>query len=484
MKFFSFLTNCKGKINPRAALGLLGGVAAVGLTIGGYQHDVKNYPPERLSFAGLESDGGSYYGSAMDYSDNLGVVASSAERERGGRFTNVDNVDSNVKLGTAYQTGGGDNLVGNGRVSDTGKITYSQGDDMGDYPTRSSYAPYNGGATSPYSNGGGTAEGAQLASASMTHASGGSSGSSNSYAPGGSRPGANGNGGGNAGAGGTPATGEGYHLSGNMPGGSVEMVTGSPSRADFNNGSRHFDGGGSKTRQYAEGLAGIAKKSADIASNVQHENANAQARAFLDSGRVGVGGINFASLDDETGASSDLAPATIAKAQKAVKNWEQDKKAYYARLHRKRQDLAKRILILIGVTLGIAVGMNYLIQIGRKMPKPWGGIMIAAGWALMAGVTWYAVDLIKRAGRFVGEFKGDAGIIGHIGIGMSAVAVGFLTYIGIRAMTTKGTPGGDMSKLLKQLTWKRFLKEKAMEGVMGVARNIGNEVIASKNDDK
>lgn len=487
MKFFSFLTNSRGKINPRAALGLLGSVAAVGLTIGGYQHDVKTYPPERLTFAGLESDDGSYHGSAMDYSDNLGVVASAGDKEGGAKYVNVDNLGAGVGMGSAYQTGGGDNLVGNGRVTDTGKITYGAGengpDEGGDYSARPSYDYGDGAGTDVYSDGGGAA-GAQLAGASMAHASGGSSGSSNSYTPGGSRSGAGSNGnGGRPGAGGTPSAGEGYHMTGSMPGSSVDMtMAGTHSRADFNNGSRDFYAGRSTTRKYGEGLAGLAKHSADIASNVRNENANAQGRVFLNGERAGVGGVNFASPGELSGASDDLAPATIAKAQRGIKNWENDKKAYVKRLAQKRKDLAKRMLILIGVTLGVAVAMNYLIKLGKQIGGIKGFLLILAGWALMGGVSWYAIDIMKRAGKFMQEFKTDAGVIGTLGIGLSATAMAFLTYIGIRALTTGGTAGADMKNLWGKLGLKGALKTLFTEKVRSAAHKVITETKNAATD--
>ena len=484
MKFFSFLTNSRGKINPRAALGLLGSVAAVGLTIGGYQHDVKTYPPERLTFAGLESDDGSYHGSAMDYSDNLGVVASAGDKEGGAKYVNVDNLGAGVGIGSAYQTGGGDNLVGNGRVTDTGKITYGAGengpDEGGDYSVRPSYDYGDGAGTDVYSDGGGGATGSQLAGASMARASGGSSGSSNSYTPGGSRAGAGGNGG-NSGVGGTPSAGEGYRMTGNMPGSSVETMAGTYSRADFNNGSRDFYAGRSTTRKYGEGLAGLAKHSADIASNVRNENANAQGRVFLNGERAGVGGVNFASPGEATGMSDDLAPATIARAQKGIKNWENDKKAYAKRLAKKRKQLAIRLLELIGATLAAAVAMNYLIQIGKKAPKPWGGIMIAAGWACMVGVSIFGITIMKRAGEFMQEFKTDAGVIGTIGIVLPIASMAFLTYIGIRALRSDGTPGADMKNILNKVIGEG---KGMLKGMVGSGITDGIRKVASAATDK
>ncbi len=485
MKFFSFLTNSRGKINPRAALGLLGGVAAAGLTIGGYQHDVQNYPPERLTFAGLEDvmqDGTVYHGSSMNYSDNLGVVASAGDKEGGAKYVNVDNLGSGIGLGSAYQAGGGDNLVGNGRVTDTGKITYGQGEDVpdrGDYSTRPSYNYDGGSGADAYGNGGG-ATGSQLAGASMARASGGSSGSSNSYTPGGSRAGAGGNGG-NSGVGGTPSAGEGYRMTGNMPGSSVDMaMAGTHSRADFNNGSRDLLAGRSKTRKYGEGLAGLAKHSADIASNVHNENANAQGRVFLNGERAGVGGINFASPGEGTGMSDDLAPATIAKAQKGIKNWEDSKKAYVKRLAQKRKKLAIELLELIGATLIAAIAMNYLIQLGKKVGGLKGIFLIAAGWLCMLGVSVFSVIIMKHAGEFMHEFKTDAGVIGTIGIVLPVAAMAFLTYIGIRALTAGGTAGADMKNILNKVIGEGKGMVKGMIG-SGIT-NAAQKVVSAATD--
>lgn len=490
MKFFSFLTNCRGKVNPRAALGLLGGVAAAGLTIGGYQHDVKNYPPERLTFAGLESDGGSYYGSAMDYSDNLGVVDPSwgGKEEGGAKYVNVDNLGAGLRIGNVYQTGGGDNLVGNG-VTDTGKITY--GGDI-DGPSAGGYIPpYGGGGdggANPYGDGGGNGggngngPGSHLVNASIPHAGG--SGGGNYYTPGGPHSDAGGNGGGNGGnpgAGGTPTKEDGYQMTGLMPSGSVDrVINGTPSK--FSHGDRELLAKRGKPQKYGEGLAGIAKHSADIAARVHKENANAQGRVFLNGQEASVGGIKFASPEEVTDDSDDLAPVTITKAPQGINNWEKDKKDYVKRLAKKRKDLAKRILILIGVTLGVAVAMNYLIQIGKNMlPNPWGWAVIASGWALMAGVSWYAIDIMKRANEFMHEFKTDAGSIGTLGIGFSATAMAFLTYVGIRALVTKGTPGGDMRGLWTTLI--RHVKGLFVSNVVPMGTDAIKKVITTANSD-
>jgi hypothetical protein len=453
MNLFTFLKNNSGKIAKGPLLGGVAALAGIGITMGGYQYDTKNYDnPSRLVTSlrsiqdnslqdRLEVAENGELTSMSDYlQGNKGGSVRLASSEFRGQLTDVDAMSSNI----AYQFSQGDGLSGNAQNIDSGKIGNYQGSgNMG--------TPGGSISVTPESRASATsgAKGASLPSASMARASGtGISGSSAS--------GAGSNGGRHGGGNGE------YKFSGSMPASSSMddlIALRHDTSLSGNRNTHHNRVGGSGRDAKGNRLEQAAKYSSKAATR-SAVAANEGAGAFLEGGLSGGVTVADNNMLDSSGSSSDLSNnlSNIDKRLNSISSNIADK---LAKQKEARKKLRNKILILLGSTLAAAAGMYFLISSGTKKikaaktpaAKAIGIAMVAAGWALLAGVATFAGFLMKDTIKFMKEFPDAGPAMSIVGMTFAVASVAALTYIGIRA-TRDGT-GASKTTLVNKV--KQFV---------------------------
>ncbi|MCQ2410952.1 MAG: hypothetical protein MJ053_05700 [Elusimicrobiaceae bacterium] len=349
MKWFSFLTNKSGKL--RFGIPQMAAVVGVGFVISytALQADKKAVEEARVRSVSSIAGGSNYGGMFVDgrgnltsinVKDGLNQVATAEERARiengrtgGGDFgmSAADNVGgrfSSSVSGRAAETseteglGMGRNeavLVGSGARG--GNVSGADVGPVGAIPTGNSTAGSRASAKQ------GT-EGKQLASSSITRATG--TGVNNSYGPitsggaetagGNTLPGGRVSGGGKIG-------GEGYNFSGAMPRGTdpLSLSGGAQGRSTFMAGGRHGSAGrGSRSKGTGNDLKDITKRSVEVARN-QNRSSNEGARPFL-AASTNSGGMSIeGGVETTQTGSQDFEPATTRKL-KGIGNWGADAK--------------------------------------------------------------------------------------------------------------------------------------------------------------
>lgn len=438
MNILRLLISTRGAVKKGRFLALMatGGIAAAGMLGGSYQHDT-SVPLERYTFNGIVDDDGSYGGSAIDFSDDRGVVLSAGAPEgNGAKYLNdVEHLDGRIG-GSAFSTGKGDGLARNG-VDDTGKLQQSSSSPYGmdGNSVRASVRNHDGYSNAENGTGSGR-ETQRLGSASITTVSGGSSGSSNVYTP---SAASNRNG---------KETDGKYRLSGDMSSlgqaNTVDNALASArmSQSSFGNNGANIQLGNKSVNENGKGLAGIAKYSAKVAAHGNKVGANAQAGAFLDSNNAAVGGVSFGQNLGE-GGSDDFASAKIDKAQKSIKNWSDDKQAYARRLAKARKNLAKKLLqFLIAAVAGAT-----LIYFASKIHPAWIGKVLGA--IILAGVSTYAGFAISWCSQFMKTWRGDAGALPVTGMIVAGGSIAACLYLWLHSNFGVSAPSNAFTSAVK-----------------------------------
>jgi len=487
MNCFSFLKNNAGKIAKGPLLGGVATLAGIGITLGGYQHDVNTYDNPTRSVSSLRNlrddsikEGMTVAadGSLTAMPDNLLANNNSVRLPSSGykgSFTDADALGNNISYQFSQGAGGLSNVadINTGKVGD---FTSGNGAGPSGAPisvTPDSHANGAGGAGGVGGEGGAGGNGAPaMTRASMAQASGNAT--NNSYVPGAGSGsyggGAGGNGGGHGGNGD-------YDFSSSMPSSSLDSVTVNGRNSSLvgstNSRFNRFNDGKTDSRDRLTRAALYSQKAASHGSDL---SANEGGGAFLDS--EGSGGVTL--VDGATGGgsdgSSDLSGDNVSNINHNLGDLEDDLTDDFEKQKKARKQLIIKIVALLAGAIAIGIAMYHLISKGMKkikeaqtkIGKIMGYVMVAAGWALMAGITAYAAIVIKDAVKFLKDFPDAGKAFPIIGIGMAAAAVATLTFVGIRA-TKEGT-GKSSSTLTKEIK-KLFTKNKGKW-----MKNIGSVV--------
>ena len=457
MNLFYFLKNKRGKFT--IGLTQMAAIAGVGLVVSmtAFQADKKAAEQEKIrSLSSIES-GYNYGGmrqagrdglTSINVKDGLNQVATAEERARmegrgGGDFglSAADNVGGSLSSalgGRAADTsdteglGMGRNAVTMLEGSSGGVSSGGSRANAGDVSRRTTRGSRDsGGADSP-----------QLATASVTRASG--SGINASY--GGASSG--GNAGGNSAAGGRTTGGgsgaEGYHFSGAMPSGSDPLsLSGGNGRSGstFMAGGRNATTGrGSRSKGTGNDLKDISKRSADAALN-RNRAANEGARAFLASA-TSSGGMNIdSSVGTTQSGSADFAAPEVGRL-KGISNWGDQVTEAETKRDKDRSNLFNLMIAAIAITVIALPIIRYLITaakeltIGAAAAGPMAGAMLAQaaslrlwGWVVTGIVCAAGALVVAHAIRFWTNYGFGWMSGGALGVGVACAAAAVITAL-------------------------------------------------------
>ena len=513
MKWFSFLTNKSGKL--RFGIPQMAAVVGVGFVISytALQADKKAVEDARVRSVSSIAGGSNYGGMFVDgrgnltsinVKDGLNQVATAEERARiengrtgGGDFgmSAADNVGgrfSSSVSGRAAETsdteglGMGRNeavLVESGAGQGGGRGRGADIGPVGAIPTG------NGPADSRASAKQG-AEGKQLASSSITRASG--SGVNNSYGPitsdgagtsgGNTLPGGRPSGGGKIG-------GEGYNFSGAMPRGTdpLSLSGGAQGRSTFMAGGRHGAAGrGSGSQGTGNDLKDITKRSVEVARN-QNRSSNEGARPFL-SASTNSGGMSIeGGVETTQTGSQDFEPATTRKL-KGIGDWGAD-----AKDETDKQSTHQTIIfaLLFGM-IALSYVMWKLIAAARKLGEvPIYGIagnamaiiLAVALTALWLGLSGYAAwyDSTYFEGS-VSTLALVSWIVSGVGIGVTWIV--FASNSAADATTKEGSEAIANATAGFKGTLSSGAKTLASSVVLPAAQQVVQESILDSDNDK
>lgn len=493
MNLFTFLKSNSGKIAKGPLLGGVATLAGLGLTMGGYNHDVATYDNPTRTVSSLRSIGDESLRDRLERADNgeltsmsdylkgSGSVAlglNGDDFQGGSRGGDIESLDSHV----AYQFSQGDGLSGGGQDGNTGTIGHFEGGAAGAVnPSVTSGAAGGAAGGAGGNNGGHVTTPGVLARGSVAHASG--SGGGNSYA------------GGVGGAGGQNGNGK-YNFSGSMPSSSsmddLIALRNDPSLNGSRNSRNSRFGNTGDTR--GDRLRKAAKYSQKAAARGPQLAANEGGGAFLEGGLSNGITLTDGTLVGSEGSSSDLTNNN-ANIDNKLDGLKDDLKDNLDKQKEARKKLRNKILLLIGMTLAAAVGMYMLIRLGQKMINKayariaqlgaptaanaaeyaaemakikWGKVLKVTGWALAGAVAVYAGFVVKDSINFLKDFPDAGKTFPIIGMLMAAASATTLTLVGIKAgkdaalgMDTKKTLSGQLKTL--------FSKESVLEKSVGIA---------------
>lgn len=501
MNWLKLLKSNSGKLAKGPLIGGAVTLAGMGLTLGGYQHDVSKYDTPDRSVVSLRNVQDNEAVSRLERADNgeltsmpgylqgrggTNGVRLAKPEEFGGRL-NMDGFDAGLAA-RFDQTG---SLSAGGADGDTGRISGAErvnpamvrgaGQNLGASPD--SYASSQG-RGNPRGGQGNTLTNASMARASGSGFSGTSGGSSYTGGNGGTTRGGN------------PTSGGGdYQFSSSMPDSSSAMALASAhtgGRASFG-GDRNFSQRrGAKLRNRGGSLKDIADMSADLAKHGTDGGANAGAKAFLNGNAIG-GGVTFsdAPVGGGNSGSSDFNSVTTSGINDNLNQWQEEQQDDLDKERKARKKLAIEILAFLALAAGLGVLMYNLLYNGKhkitvEAPaleaqaktlraqaaasscsyatamilikqataleakamalRAAGKALITKGWVAFGAAGAAAAFLVQQSIQFGNNFQWGA--VPIMGLITSAGAMGGLTYVAIRALAD-AAPGVDAAATLK-----------------------------------
>lgn len=482
MNWFTFLKSNSGKIAKGPLLGGVATLAGLGITMGGYNHDVATYSNPSRSVSSLRSIEDDSLRDRLEVANN-GELTSMSDYLKGsggdgirlesptvGHGRDVESLDSNL----AYQFGQGDGLSAGGQDFNTGTVGHYEGGASG-----AVNPVVAGGQGDPSGQGGNGAHGgngggsattpAALTRGSVAHASGGS-GNGSSF----------GGGMGGATGGNSP-----YKLSGSMPSSSSmdDLIARHNSSALGGNRNTHSSRFGATGVDRGDRLRRAARFSEKGAARGTQIAANEGGGAFLEGGLSGGVTLTNGSFGSSEGSSSDL-NNNVSKINNRLNGLKRNLDDQLKKPDEARKKLFKKILWLLGMTLAASVGMYFLIKFGMKqikkattpLGKALGFAMVIAGWAMLAAVAVYAATVVKDAIKFMNDFPDAGKSVPIIGMAMALASVGTLTYVGIRA--TREASNLEKTSLIKDVKKgaSKFVKGAVDKGADIAAAQVANNL--------
>ncbi len=514
-----FLKNNSGKLAKGPLIGGVITLGAMGLTLGGYQHDVAKYEgPDRVVTTNYGPDYTNMSTMSRDVKGELTSMPAYLQG-RGGtdgiRFGRQQDqfsspISENFDAGVAAQIGGMEGLSQGGSEAGFDRIQPAARASMGtpqgnNYNMGSSPAGRSASGSSSGSAAGASADarGGSFSRASVTQSSGSESLSSSGPI-----------GGGRAAA---PAA---SGARGNSNGGNYELTASMPTSNSMaaltraNTGNRASFGGQRDVRarkgQRIKGggtLKELADTSAQIARKGTDAGANAGAKPFLNGGMVG-GGVTFGDGNVGAGTSGNSNDFNSISTDQLQSNLQKKNNELQEDLEKER-NARKALLITIVALLAAAAAAAwfmyncfltskkefesarsafdraaeyeelaaestnmvqaahfntlYALEMKKGFAHEARGIALQKkGWLLFAAASAMAAGMLEESLRFAFSYH-NWGFVPIAGIGISAGVVGSLFYLKARAATD--AVATDVSTTLReQILTKGWKKASSMAG--------------------